>query len=75
MLSEKEPLICNHRALLIYFRASVYIPSFDEKRRLVFLDLIKKDISAKWKAPISIVDRHRDEVIQLVHLILLLFKN
>ena len=42
MLSEKEPIICNHTAL--YFRASVYMARFDEKRRLDFLDLIKKDI-------------------------------
>ena len=71
MLSEKEPIIRNHT--VFYFRLSVYKGRFDEKRHLVFLDLIKKDICRVESNNIN--NRHRDEVIQLVHLILLLVKN
>ena len=71
MLSEKEPIICNHTVL--YFRASVCKARFDEKRRLVFLHLIKKDICRVESNNIN--NRHREEVIRLVHLILLLVKH
>ena len=72
MLSEKEPIICNQRAL--YFQASVYMARFDEKKTSCLFGFDQEEYICLVETT-NINNRHRDEVVQLVHLILFLVKN